>query len=109
MAKKKQCKNLKIKFYFKTDTFAFFSKKEKEQEELIINFKAKIESLGLYKKFKSIEFEDILYKDIGDMVYDILHPAIEKKAYKENPDYINRKVCYSKDYNEKTIFSSYYF
>jgi hypothetical protein len=104
LEKKKQCRNLNIKFYFKTDTCKSISKNYKEQKKQIMNFKEKIKNLGLYKEFKSSEFESILFKDIGEIVDDILHPAIEKKAYKKNPDYINRKVCLSKDYNEKTIF-----
>jgi len=104
LVKKKQNKYIKIKFYFKTNSFKTLNKKEKEQKEAIINFKERIKKLGLYTEFKSNIFKDILFKDISEMVYDILYPVIEKKAYDENPDYINRKVCYSKDYDRKTMF-----
>ena len=98
--KQKQDKKVKIIFYFKLDPIPNVSQYEKEELE---NFKERIKSIGVYREFLSNNFEDILFKDIGALIIPLIFPAIEKRSYEKNPDYINRKVCDSKEYNEKFI------
>ena len=104
LAKKKRNNNVKIKFYFKLDRFQVSSQYEKEQKLEIEKFKNRIKTLGLYNEFKSDELKDILYTDILHMVNELLFPTIEKKPYNKIPDYINRKVCSYKEYDEKFRF-----
>jgi len=104
LAKKKRNNNVKIKFYFKLDRFQVSSQYEKEQKLEIEKFKNRIKTLGLYNEFKSDELKDILYTDILHMINELLFPTIEKKPYNKIPDYINRKVCSHKEYDEKFRF-----
>jgi len=102
LEKQKQDKKVKILFYFKLDPIPNLNKFEKEKIE---NFKERIKGVGVYREFLSNNFENILFKDIGALIIPLILPAIEKRSYEKNPDYINRKVCDSKEYNEKiTIY-----
>ena len=86
----------------KLDPIPNLSQYEKEELE---SFKERIKSIGVYREFLGNNFENILFKDIGALIIPLILPAIEKRSYEKNPDYINRKVCDSKEYNEKfTIY-----
>lgn len=100
LKKQKQDKKVKIIFYFKLDPVLDLNQYEKEEIE---DFKEIIKSIGVYREFLSDNFEKILFKDIGALIIPLIFPAIEKRLYEKNPDYINRKVCDSKEYNEKFI------
>ncbi len=100
LKKQKQDKKVKIIFYFKLDPVLDLNQYVKEEIE---DFKERIKNIGVYREFLSDNFEEILFKDIGALVTPLIFPAIEKRLYEKNPDYINRKVCNSKEYNEKSI------